>query len=57
MSYASTETIKQLKERGGMGGVIALDAEGHYSMPFNSGGMFRGVVGQDGIPHVFIGEI
>ncbi len=32
----------------GTGGVIALDAEGNLAMPFNTPGMFRGYVSEDG---------
>ena len=32
------------------GGVIALDSAGHVVMPFNTVGMYRGYVGQDGEP-------
>jgi beta-aspartyl-peptidase (threonine type) len=43
-----------LKEVGGEGGVIALDAAGNVAMPFNSEGMYRGWIGPDGVPHVAI---
>jgi beta-aspartyl-peptidase (threonine type) len=33
---------KKLVEKGGEGGVIALDAHGNFAMPFNSEGMYRG---------------
>lgn len=33
-----------LKQLGGTGGLIAVDAKGNYTMPFNTTGMFRGVV-------------
>ncbi|MCB0519072.1 MAG: isoaspartyl peptidase/L-asparaginase [Saprospiraceae bacterium] len=33
---------KKLKEMGGEGGLIALDAKGNVAMPFNSEGMYRG---------------
>ena len=33
-----------LVERGGDGGVIAVDREGNIAMPFNSTGMYRGYV-------------
>ncbi len=33
---------KKLKEKGGEGGLIALDALGNIAMPFNSEGMYRG---------------
>ena len=32
----------KLKAAGGDGGLIALDANGNYSMPFNTAGMYRG---------------
>ncbi len=38
----------------GEGGVIALDREGNYAMPFNSEGMFRGCVTEDGRLYVAI---
>jgi beta-aspartyl-peptidase (threonine type) len=39
---------------GGDGGVIALDAHGHFAMPFNTDGMYRGWIGADGEAHVAI---
>ena len=36
------------------GGVIALDASGNISMPFNTAGMYRGYIQRKGSPHVFI---
>jgi beta-aspartyl-peptidase (threonine type) len=38
----------RLTEMGGRGGVIALDKDGHIAMPFNTQGMYRGYVDQDG---------
>lgn len=32
----------KLPEKGGTGGLIALDKQGRISMPFNTGGMYRG---------------
>lgn len=43
-----------LVKAGGEGGVIAMDREGNVAMPFNSLGMYRGYVGEDGQPHVAI---
>ncbi|OWJ63903.1 isoaspartyl peptidase/L-asparaginase family protein [Inquilinus limosus] len=34
---------------GGSGGLIAVDAQGHVALPFNCEGMYRGVVGADGV--------
>lgn len=40
--------MDKLTESGGTGGVIAMDATGAVSMPFNTEGMYRGVIGTDG---------
>ena len=39
---------------GGDGGAIALGADGSVAFPFNTGGMYRGWIGVDGVPHVAI---
>lgn len=39
---------------GGDGGAIVLSADGRFGLPFNTEGMFRGWVGEDGVPHVAI---
>ncbi|KAJ3397782.1 hypothetical protein HDU80_009458, partial [Chytriomyces hyalinus] len=54
---ASKCTLKNIEALGGSGGLIALDSEGRFAMP-NSGGMFRGWIGQDGVPHtaIFVDE-
>jgi beta-aspartyl-peptidase (threonine type) len=42
---AANETVmKKLVERGGSGGVIAIDAQGNIATPFNSEGMYRGYI-------------
>ena len=51
---AATEVVELLREVGGEGGVIALDAKGNVSMPFNSEGMYRGFVKDDGKVHIAI---
>ncbi|RMD98589.1 MAG: beta-aspartyl-peptidase, partial [Bacteroidetes bacterium] len=33
---------KKLVEKGGSGGLIAMDAKGNVAMPFNTEGMYRG---------------
>lgn len=40
-----------LREAGGEGGIIAVDASGNFAMPFNTEGMFRGYIRGDGEPH------
>lgn len=44
----------ELVERGGQGGIVALDAGGHVVWPFNSEGMYRGYIGEAGEPVVRI---
>ncbi len=51
---AEAVVMQRLQEAGGTGGVIALDAEGNLAMPFNTEGMYRGYIRQDGNPHVEI---
>jgi L-asparaginase / beta-aspartyl-peptidase len=43
-----------LVEAGGDGGVIAMDRQGNWTMPFNSAGMYRGRIGADGRAEVAI---
>ena len=46
--------MEQLVRAGGVGGVIAMDAQGNVAMPFNSEGMYRGYMGPEGTPTVAI---
>lgn len=58
LAAASTEVIeKKLKEIGGDGGIIALDAQGNISMTFNTPGMYRGYIQKEGKPQTFIYKI
>lgn len=38
----------------GEGGLIAIDRQGNFAMPFNTAGMSRGYISADGQPHTFI---
>jgi beta-aspartyl-peptidase (threonine type) len=51
---ADDVVMHELVPVGGDGGVIALDAQGHWAMPFNTPGMYRGYITEDGVPHVEI---
>jgi L-asparaginase / beta-aspartyl-peptidase len=51
---AEEVVMKKLVEKGGEGGVIALDRKGNFSMPFNSSGMFRGSIQKGKEPEVKI---
>jgi beta-aspartyl-peptidase (threonine type) len=53
---AETVVMDRLKSQGGTGGLIALDAQGHVSTPFNTTGMFRAWIGPDGVVHVAVFE-
>ena len=51
LTNAATEVVmRKLTEAGGSGGVIAVDAQGNVAMPFNTEGMYRGVIRADGKP-------
>nr|WP_255474306.1 isoaspartyl peptidase/L-asparaginase [Pontibacter qinzhouensis] len=41
---AEEVVLKKLVERSGEAGVIALDRNGNFAMPFNSAGMYRGYI-------------
>jgi beta-aspartyl-peptidase (threonine type) len=45
---ANTMIFEKLANLGGDGGLIALDKNGNFAMPFNTKGMFRGYVREDG---------
>jgi len=51
---ADDVVMHELVEAHGDGGVIALDADGHWTLPFNTPGMYRGYITDDGVPHVDI---
>ena len=45
---------RDIPKAGGDGGAIALGADGSVAFPFNTGGMYRGWIGADGVPHLAI---
>jgi beta-aspartyl-peptidase (threonine type) len=46
---AHTMIYEKLPALGGDGGLIALDKNGNFIMPFNTTGMYRGYVREDGV--------
>ena len=55
LARAADQVINgDIPEAGGDGGAIALGADGSLAFPFNTGGMYRGWIGADGVPHVAI---
>lgn len=51
---ANEVVMKKLVTLGGDGGLIAIDAKGNITMPFNSAGMYRGYMKSDGTKEVLI---
>jgi beta-aspartyl-peptidase (threonine type) len=49
LAAAADSVVDELGRIGGSGGLIAIDAAGNVSLPFNSQGMYRGSIGADGI--------
>lgn len=46
---AAENTLAEIAGIGGEGGLIVLDAKGNHAIRFNTRGMYRGVIGSDGI--------
>lgn len=51
---AAAGALEKVGKLGGTGGLIALDRRGNFTTPFNTSGMYRGVVGPEGRPRVSI---
>ncbi|HET9819338.1 MAG TPA: isoaspartyl peptidase/L-asparaginase, partial [Rhodanobacteraceae bacterium] len=55
LAEAAGEVVnREVPSLGGSGGAIVLGADGSFAMPFNTDGMFRGRIGDDGVPRVAI---
>lgn len=55
LQEAARKVIREkLTELGGTGGIISIDKNGNIAMPFNTKGMYRGYVRNDGQPVVKI---
>jgi beta-aspartyl-peptidase (threonine type) len=48
LGEACQRALDRARQLGGEGGLIAVDRQGNYALPFNSAGMYRGHVGSDG---------
>lgn len=46
--------MQDLLAVGGSGGLVAVAADGSFALPFNSAGMYRGVIGADGVARTAI---
>ncbi|NRF39886.1 isoaspartyl peptidase/L-asparaginase family protein [Pedobacter foliorum] len=51
---ASKKALDKMEKLGGDGGLIALDKNGNVAMPFNTEGMYRGTVTEDGKIEILI---
>ncbi len=49
LAQAAADVVAELGALGGSGGLIAVDAAGNLALPFNCSGMYRGVIGADGV--------
>lgn len=54
LKTATQNAILDIEELGGDGGMIALDKNGNVAMPFNTEGMYRGTVTENGEIEVLI---
>jgi L-asparaginase / beta-aspartyl-peptidase len=54
VEQAAQAVLDKIHTLGGSGGLIVLDRDGHFTMPFNTGGMYRGTIGPDGKPETAI---
>ena len=56
IDYKTLKSVihEKLNALGGTGGVIVLDQNGNYAMTFNTAGMYRGVIDDQGVSSVLI---
>ena len=54
LDKAADNTLAEIASIQGDGGLIVLDAKGNHTMRFSTQGMYRGTIGNDGIPRIGI---
>ncbi len=54
ISTAAKEVLDEVRQLDGLGGIIAVDKNGDFVAAMNTKGMFRGTIGDDGIPYTAI---
>lgn len=54
LEQAAEKVVAELARHGGDGGLIAIASSGNPTMPFNTSGMYRGMIGEDGKLHTAI---
>ncbi|MFT4092085.1 MAG: isoaspartyl peptidase/L-asparaginase [Niabella sp.] len=53
VEQASKEVLDKVGAMGGNGGMIVLDRNGHVAMPFNTAGMYRAAITEDGRAEIY----
>jgi beta-aspartyl-peptidase (threonine type) len=48
LSEAAERALAHAEKLGGTGGLVAVDKNGNVALPFNTSGMYRGHVREDG---------
>jgi beta-aspartyl-peptidase (threonine type) len=48
LAEAAERALADAQKLGGTGGLIAVDKNGNVTLPFNTSGMYRGYLGEDG---------
>jgi len=48
LAEAAEHALADAQKLGGKGGLIAVDKDGNVTLPFNTSGMYRGYLGEDG---------
>jgi len=48
LAEAAARSLSDSQKLGGTGGLIAVDKNGNVALPFNTSGMYRGYIGDDG---------
>ncbi|TBW41173.1 isoaspartyl peptidase/L-asparaginase [Siculibacillus lacustris] len=51
LEEAAPAVVAEIAPFGGSGGLVAVDATGAVSLPYNSEGMYRAWIGRDGVAH------
>lgn len=54
LQEAAGMVLDKVGKLGGGGGLVAIDRNGQFAMPFNTTGMYRGFIGADGAPQIMI---
>jgi beta-aspartyl-peptidase (threonine type) len=49
LEAAAQAVVADIRRHGGEGGVIAVDHAGAVALPFNGPGMYRGMIGPEGV--------